>query len=300
MVLNTIGYNYYSNYIFPVLVTTDLNALMVEEAREYYKILHIKSGICRFILNGKEYVLIGAHILHLNDQDRIYFNDMTNEPIRIILFQPKIVNSSFDFSIINDPNSKLTGAANQDLFYLKQFRYDSTEDKKILPLMSIDSTVFEHKINCLNNLLTKQDTWSWPCLSRSYLYEILFALVRQWELNDDGASLENYSSHSKLAVDIIYYLQNRYNEKISIDSLVKEFHTNRTTLHKDFKKHTGLSIYQYLVQIRMNMAAKLLRDTGLSLSEICERIGYSDIIYFGKAFKKTLNQTPSEYRHIYR
>ncbi|NLO10006.1 MAG: helix-turn-helix transcriptional regulator [Clostridiales bacterium] len=300
MILNTVGFNYYINYIFPVLVTTDLNTLMVEEAGEYYKILHIKSGICRFNLNGKEYVIIGAHILHLNDQDKIYFNDVSNSTIRIILFRPKIVNTSFNFNIINDPQNKLTGAANQDLFYLKQFKHDSTEDIKILPLMSINSTILEHKIDCLNNLLTKQDTLSWPCLSRSYLYEILFALVRQGELKDDGDSLENYSGHSKLAVDIIYYIQNRYNEKISIDSLVKEFHTNRTTLHMDFKEHTGLSINQYLLQIRMNMAAKLLRDTGLSLSEICERIGYSDTTYFGKVFKKTLNQSPSEYRHNYR
>lgn len=300
LILNTIGNNYYINYIFPVLVTTDLNALMVEEAREYYKIIHIKSGICRFSLNGKEYVLVGAHIIHLNDQDKICFNDVVNVPIRIILFQPKIVNASFNFSIINDPHNKLTGAVNQDLFYLKQFKYDSTEDKKILPLMTTDSTLLEHKIDCLNNLLTEQDTWSWPCLSRSYLYEILFALVRQGEVKDYDNSLENYSDHSKLAIDIIHYLQNHYNNKISIDCLVKEFHTNRTTLHNDFKKHTGLSINQYLVQLRMNMAAKLLRDTGLSLSEICERIGFSDTIYFGKVFKKFLNQTPSNYRSIYR
>ena len=300
MVLNTIGKNYYTNYAFPVLVTTDLNSLMVEEAQEYCKILHIKSGICRFNLNGKEYVLIGAHILHLNDQDRISFIDVTNLTIRIVLFQPKIVNAIFDFSIINDSPSKLTGAANQDLFYLEQFRHDTAEDKKILPLMMIDSTILENKIDCLNNLLANQDTRSWPCLSRSYLYEILFALVRQGGLKDYGSSLENYSNHSKLAIDIIYYLQNNYNTKISIDSLVKEFNTNRTTLHKDFKKHTGLSINQYLVQIRMNMAAKLLRDTSLTLSEICERIGFSDTIYFSKVFKKALNQTPSEYRNIYR
>ncbi|MDD4112409.1 MAG: AraC family transcriptional regulator, partial [Herbinix sp.] len=44
----------------------------------------------------------------------------------------------------------------------------------------------------------------------------------------------------------------------------------------------------------------LLRDTSLTLSEICERIGFSDTIYFSKVFKKALNQTPSEYRNIYR
>ena len=300
MILNTVGFNYYNNYVFPVLVTTDLNLLTTEEAQEYYKIVLIKSGICRFNMNGKEYVIIGAHILRLNEQDRISFLELSDVRARIILFRPNIVNASFDFNIINDTQNVLTGTANQDLFYLEQFKHDSTEDKKILPLMAIDLNIMENKMVNLNNLLSKQDTPSWPCYSRSYLYEILFALVRPGRLIDDSYKLENYRDYSKFALDIIYYLQNRYNEKISIDRLVDKFHTNRTTLHMNFKKHTGLSINQYLIQIRMNMAEKLLRDTELSLSEICERIGFSDTSYFSKVFKKVLNQTPSDYRSIIR
>ncbi len=300
MILNTIGNNYYKNYVFPVFVTEDLNVFLLEEAREYYKILHIKSGICRFSLNEKEYVLIGPHILLLNEQDRICFLDISDVAASLVLFRPLIVNASFNTSTINDPNIRLTGTANQDLFYLEQFKHNTPIDKKILPLLTIDSSIMENRINTLNSMLIMQDTSYWPCLSRSYLYEILFALIRKSEAKDDITGLENYSGYSKLTIEIIYYLQSRYNQKITIDKLAEEFHTNRTTLHMDFKKHTGLSINHYLVQLRMNMATKLLRDTSLSLYEICERIGFNDISYFSKAFKKMLNQTPSEYRNINR
>lgn len=298
MILNTIGNNYYKNYIFPVLVTKNPESLMVDEAREYYKILLIKSGICRFNLNDKEYAIIGSHILHLNDQDRICFHNAGDANIWIVLFRPEIVNASFTISVINDPNNRLTGVDKQDLFYMEQFKHNTPEGKKLYPLAAIDITIIENKIEHLNYLLEKQDTWSWPCLSRSYLYEILFALARRGVSENGDGDLENYSGHSKLTIDIIYYLQSCYNEKITIDSLAEKFHTNRTTLHNDFKKHTGMSINQYLVQLRIGMAAKLLRDTGLSMSEICERIGFNDTGYFSKIFKKKFNQTPSEYRHI--
>jgi transcriptional regulator GlxA family with amidase domain len=46
------------------------------------------------------------------------------------------------------------------------------------------------------------------------------------------------------------------------------------------------------------MASTLLRDTELSVDEICERTGFHDISYFSKLFKKKLYHTPSEYRKI--
>jgi AraC family L-rhamnose operon regulatory protein RhaS len=297
LILNTIGFNYYKDYIFPVSVTDDLNALMIEDAQEYYKILHIKSGICSFNLNGKEYVIIGAHILNLNEQDRISFHEMI--PARIIFFRPEIINAGFSFCTLNDPDIRLTGAELQDMFYLDSYKHNASEDKKIIPLSTIDSTGMDNITDNLNSLLTKQNTKFWPCLSRSYLYEILFSLARMEETNDNDISMANYSEHSKLAVDVIYYLQKRFREKISIKSLAEEFHTNRTTLHVEFKKHTGLSVNQYLLQLRIKIAAKLLRDTGLTLKEICERIGFNDISYFSKVFKRMLKYTPSEYRHIY-
>lgn len=300
LILYTIGKTHYKEYVFPVFITEDLNVFQLEESHEYYIIFHIKSGICRFNLNEKEYVLIGAHILSLNEHDRISFIEMSDVSVSIILFQPQIVNTSFNVSTINDPDIRLTVTANQDLFYLEQFKHSTPEDKKIMSLTAIDSTIMESRINRLNHTLSIQDTSFWPCLSRSYLYEILFTLVRKSEFNSDNEDPENYSGHSKLTIDIIYYLQSRYNQKITVDKLAEEFHTNRTTIHIDFKKHTGLSINQYLLQLRMNFATKLLRDTSLSLSEICDRIGFSDISYFSKAFKKTLNQTPSEYRNINR
>jgi AraC family L-rhamnose operon regulatory protein RhaS len=169
---------------------------------------------------------------------------------------------------------------------------------KILSLHAIDSATIEHKLQLLKEQLEKQSTGNWPCRSRSYLFEILFCLARQEEDEEAADNILSYEGHSRLAFDVIYYLQSCYNQKITVEKLAEEFHTNRTTLLNDFKKYTGQSINNYLIQLRLMMASTLLRDTELSVDEICERTGFSDISYFSKVFKKKINYTPSEYRRI--
>jgi AraC family L-rhamnose operon regulatory protein RhaS len=181
---------------------------------------------------------------------------------------------------------------------LQQFTSEAKATTKILSLHAIDSSLIDHKLNQLKELLEKQNTNNWPCRSRSYLFEVLFCLTRQEEDEEAAENILLYEGGSRLAVEVIYYLQTCYNQKITIEKLAEEFHTNRTTLLNDFKKYTGHSINNYLIQLRMMMASTLLRDTELSVDEICERTGFSDISYFSKAFKKRIFCTPSKYRKI--
>ncbi|MHB8129878.1 MAG: helix-turn-helix transcriptional regulator [Mobilitalea sp.] len=294
---NTIGFNHYKEYIFPVSVTDGLSGLKREEAGEYYKIIYIKAGTCHFLMNGKEFVLTGACSICMNERDQIKFLDVQEDMAKILWFKPSVINVNFVFDVINNPNRMLSATEHQDIYYLMQFTQEAEATMKILSLHTIDSTGIEHKLQLLKELLNKQDTSFWPCRCRSYLFEILFCLARQ----EEDEAINNvlfYDGCSRMAIDVIYYLQSCYNQKITIERLADEFHTNRTTLLNDFKKYTGQSVNQYLVQLRLTMASTLLRDTELSVDEICDRTGFNDISYFSKVFKKKLLHTPSQYRRI--
>jgi AraC family transcriptional regulator of arabinose operon len=62
-----------------------------------------------------------------------------------------------------------------------------------------------------------------------------------------------------------------------------------------FKRYTGLSIHQYHTRLRINEAARLLRETSLNISEIGYRTGYRDPLYFSHVFKRVKGCSPSEY-----
>ncbi len=295
--LYTVGFNYYNQYILPISVTEGLSDLNCLEAGDYYKIIYIKTGPCHFMLNGKEFILTGACAIYMNEKDKIEIFNVSEESAKIVWFKPSAINSNFNYDFLNKSNKSLTIQEQQDLYYILQFSYETETTMKILSLHTLDSTGIEYKIQLLKDLLAKQDTLYWPCRSRSYLFEILFCLARQ---EDEKAYSHEMlkEGHSRMAIDVIYYLQSSYNQKITIEKLAENFHTNRTTLLNDFKKYTGQSIAQYLNGLRLRMASTLLRDTNLTVDEICDRTGFGDISYFSKVFKKKLYYTPSEYRRI--
>jgi AraC family L-rhamnose operon regulatory protein RhaS len=299
MSFDTLGFNHYPNYLFPVSVTEGLSGLKEKEAANFFKVIFIKNGSCHFLLNGKEFILTGASTICLNHRDEIKFLQISEELVKILWFRPTAVNSFFTLEVVSSPSRTLSVTEGQDLYFMMQFLPDASPSLKILSLHTIDSTLVEHKLQLLKELLTKQDSGYWPCRSRSYLFEILFCLARQEEEEEEIDALQPYNAYSRLAVNVIYYLQSCYHQKITIKQLADEFHTNRTSLLSDFKKYTGQSVNQYLIQLRLTMASTLLRDTTLTIDEICDRTGFHDISYFSKVFKKKLNYTPSEYRKIY-
>lgn len=298
MRFDTLGVNYYQDYLFSASITEDISVLSEPEASEYYKVIFMKSGTYHFVLDQKELVLTGSYAICLNDRDKITFLERQGAELTILLFRPMVINTEFTIQAVNNPSPDLAHTAYQDLYYLNQFRHDAGLNLKILPLRAMDLEVTGQKLKLMKEQLSKQDTINWPCRSRSYLFELLFCLVRQEEKDEPIRSIQFYQGPSRMAMDVIYYLQTCYNQKITIERLSEEFHTNRTTLLNDFKKHTGQSINHYLIGLRLNMASTLLRDTELSIEEICERTGFSDISYFSKVFKKGINLTPSEYRRL--
>lgn len=98
---------------------------------------------------------------------------------------------------------------------------------------------------------------------------------------------------------IVLYLQMNYQKRITIDTLTREFHINRTTLTQRFSKVTGVSVMAYLINLRVRLAALMLRDTSLPVTEIMTRVGFNDMTYFGRVFRKHTGLTPSNYREKY-
>lgn len=292
MLFSTVGYNFFIGYHFHVSITDNPDDLKRDEAKDYFKIIYIKSGSTHLILNEKEYILAGAYAVCLNNLDRISF--LKNADIQIIWFKPSVINRLYTFDIFRYPECQ-NHKNEQDMYYMLQFIDGAAPAAKVISLKTFDSSLIESRINLIKTLLADQNTEYWPCRSRSCLFEILFSLIRQ-----EDNEIVSYEDFSRLAVDIIYYLQSCYSSKITIAKLAEEFHTNRTTLINEFHKYTGMSINQYLIQLRLNMASTLLRETELSLDEISERTGFNDSCYFSKLFKKKLAYTPSQFRQTHK
>lgn len=92
------------------------------------------------------------------------------------------------------------------------------------------------------------------------------------------------------------YLDHHFQEKIVLDTLSDIFYINKYYLTRVFKEQFGITINNYLLQIRITHAKQLLRFSDLSIETIGNECGIPDANYFSRVFKKIEGSTPGEYR----
>lgn len=85
-------------------------------------------------------------------------------------------------------------------------------------------------------------------------------------------------------------------EGLSVQSLSDCMAMDRTGLYRRLQSLTGKSPSVYIREIRLDVAARLLRESDMSVSEIAVKTGYSSTKYFNKVFRQAFSLTPEEYR----
>ena len=98
------------------------------------------------------------------------------------------------------------------------------------------------------------------------------------------------------AQEVKDYLDAHFAEKITLDALAERFYINKFYLTRVFKEEFGQSISNYLAQLRITQAKRLLRFSEESIETIALECGLADANYFARLFKKVEGVTPGEYR----
>ncbi len=95
---------------------------------------------------------------------------------------------------------------------------------------------------------------------------------------------------------VLEYMSAHYAEPLSLDQLAREACVSRFHFGRLFKERVGVTPHHYLVKIRLDAAASLLRDTDTGILEIALACGYGSAAHFTAAFQKHFSQPPSLYR----
>lgn len=93
-----------------------------------------------------------------------------------------------------------------------------------------------------------------------------------------------------------YIWENYGDSSLSIKTLADHVYLTPTYLSNVFKKSAGLTIGQYMVDVRIDRAKLLMKEPQLKFYQVASMVGYEDANYFAKIFKKKTNMTPSEYK----
>lgn len=127
----------------------------------------------------------------------------------------------------------------------------------------------------------------------SYLKNYIIRALRQW--------LEEKQYEEAKPIRMAkQYINNHYREPLTLEMVSREIGFNPTYFSVVFKKETGFNFSEYLKKIRIENAKTFLLDTESSVEDISYEVGYRDIKYFSKLFKKLTGITPTEFRKLYK
>jgi len=93
------------------------------------------------------------------------------------------------------------------------------------------------------------------------------------------------------------FIEEHYKEQITLNDIADHVELNASYFSNLFKVETGMNFSEYLLNVRMEQAKKLLRDPKIKVYEIGNMVGYEDAVSFGRAFKKKFDMSPKDYRN---
>jgi AraC-like DNA-binding protein len=139
-------------------------------------------------------------------------------------------------------------------------------------------------------------------LKKQYYEQVLYSdIIQVWSMlaRQKNGEIENKYFNKNYMMDvnvILSYIQFHYMDA-TLESVAKKFNFSANYLSRYIQKLTGYKFYDIIHHFKMQNALIYLVYSNYSLSEITDLIGYNDVSYFNKVFKKKYGITPGQYRN---
>lgn len=114
------------------------------------------------------------------------------------------------------------------------------------------------------------------------------------------ATLEQENRNEYILVQKVQeYIHQNLGTKLPRQELADHVHLSADYLTKLFKRVTGVALVQYIIDTRMEQAARMIAEGGQSIGDVAGQLGYDNFSYFSNLFKRSTGVTPSEYKREY-
>ncbi len=135
------------------------------------------------------------------------------------------------------------------------------------------------------------------CMKKMYFQQLIISLFR-YNCVGNLIGRPNDKIADLSIDDAIKYINNNYQYPITLPSLAKLLNLNSSYLSSKFKSINGIGFKEYLNNVRIGHAEKLLIETKKSITDIALECGFESSNYFGDIFRKRNGVSPSEYRKL--
>ncbi len=252
-----------------------------QEVHDFYEFAYVDSGslVCQcdnqeIVLNKNDFFLISPSVSH----GYLIKKDKTAS-VFIVCFNCK-----------SDILSAISGIST----------LDATQKDMVSKILAESQKAFQFPFD-KKLVLLKNPVFGAQQLIESTIEELLISLVRLKISKSTDIKMVNSDTELKnsLVEDVINLLKENLESELTLDDVCKKTFYSKTYLNNLFKKHLGMPIMRYYVNLKINQSKKLLKEE-FTISEISEKLCFGSPNYFSKVFKHHVGSTPSEYKNSIR
>lgn len=302
---------YTAPLIMEILKKNQIPSLLLAEITAFYDSIPVVSTplalecLVQCLASGLFYQTY--HVVHLPEYDTVFLNNhhrkecITEEPMQAIKSMEeryKMENKLLDAIIAGDYDRARA-------MYIKFTTF------KISPRTDDPVRNQRHMTTILNTLLRKAvEKAGVPPLYIDDLSTKFAILINQIDSFSAHRNLEremihkycllvkNYAMHgySDTTKNIVYYIDFHYTENLSLHFFADRYNITKNYLSSLFKKETGVTLTDYIHQVRMRNAMVMINSSDSSVTDVAHSCGYNDINYFTRIFKRIYGLSPKQYK----
>ena len=253
-----------------------------EHTHDFLEFVYIESGSGVHKIDNVEYFVKKGDVLFINIGQVHYFESIDDMHLMNILIDPNFISEELmDAETFSElfKYSMFTEFDTENISESQAVHFKEKEAIELDFLMKMMFCEYERKNIGYKSVLEGG--------IRIIFSKILRTICSQ-KSNADKISNE-------LFLEIINYINENYNHKLSLSQLAAEYFYNPAYFGNMLKKYCGKNFSTYLKEKRIKEAARLIKEEGLTVDKVMERVGYSDRKFFYAHFKEITGTTPGKY-----
>ena len=250
---------------------------------DYIEILYCTDGNFEAYLSGVKYTFKKGEMIVINSNEIHSIYSCGEEKNRYIVV--KVLPE-----LLYDNEQSIAEAK-----YFLLFMSGNSTQQKIFPSHKIDNTDLPNAFAEIEQEFTS-GKYGFELSVKLNIFKIFLYIVREYEKNGNLVSSSINENIAQHLCNVLDYMETNYADQISMKQAAEMCYMSYNYFSRVFRKFIGKSFNEYLIDIRLWHAKKLLISSNISITEIAQNTGFGTTSYFIEAFKKHTGATPMRFK----
>ncbi|UHA72125.1 helix-turn-helix domain-containing protein [Paenibacillus sp. 481] len=267
-----------------------------DHTHDYIQIWYVVKGEFKHTINHRSYKMVRGNLFVIPPFAVHRVETIPNQELEVIgcEFLPHFINERFEHAAADSSKDCF------DFSYLEQFL---TDEEQVTPKVAFTGKADTEVKRLLHEMLDehREADRFFELVLKANLLKLLSIIIREYtrmaeqdQLNDgQGERVEKYR---ELMMSAIEYINGHFAEELRLERLCRQFNISKTYFCYLFKIFTGNTFNDYVIDLRVRQAAEWLLATDMTVTEICFGVGFNDLAYFSRMFKRQTGVTPTHFK----